>query len=349
MKAVILQESGKIEIKDVKEPQILKGDILLKTKYAAICHTDIKILTGKKKVKYLSFPRILGHEFIGEVVEKGESHTRFNMGDLIIPYPGIFCGKCEYCLSGNHNLCQNMEALGYNLDGGFAEYVRLPQSIFDNNRSRVFKISSEFSPRTACLLEPVSCCFNAMKQSNVKEGDTVLIIGLGFMGLIMVQMARIFGATRVIGSDPIEFRRSKARELGADSVLDPTEENYKEKIKDLTYGQGAEVVIVALDNPRISEEALQFVKAGGSLNLFGGTPHGSQICIDPNIIHYKQVNLVGTSGYRLQDTNKVLKIIEKNVINVESLITGIYPLDRFKEALENVINYKDIKAVISFN
>lgn len=348
MKAALTLEPERIEVKEVETPSVSGGDVLLKTEFAAVCSTDVKIFTGKKKVDYLDFPVVLGHEFVGKVVETGKEHEKFNKGEYLVPYPLISCGECEQCLKGNQNLCTETSALGYNYDGGFAEYVRLPGQIFNNARSRVIKLPDEFALKKASLIEPVSCAFNGLKRSRVTEGNSVLVVGLGFMGLVMVQMARLFGATQVVGCDPIEGRRKKAKALNADSVLDPSEEGYEEKVLNLSSGKGFDAVIAALGSPPVFEDSLKYVKRGGTLNLFGGAPHDSQIEINPNNIHYGERDLVGTSAYQLNHSRDVLNIIESDQIQLNKLITNQFPLKDTEEALESVANNEDIKALISF-
>jgi len=350
LKAAILKAPGeKISIEDIQKPSLQGKDVLLRTEFAGVCTTDLKIITGAKNVSYLTFPVTLGHEFVGEVVDIGPKHTRFNKGDYIVPFPAIFCGECEQCLSGEHRLCQgHIEALGYNYPGGFAEYVRLPGHMFDSNRSRVVRIDEGISHKLASVLEPISCCFHGIEQSQVKMGDTVLILGLGFMGLVMAQVARLYGASRVIGSDPLVSRRKLASDVGADVVLSPFEDDYREQVLAATDGKGADVVIAALALPSVFEDGLRFVKAGGTLNLFGGSAAGSVMSVDPNIIHYKEVAIVGTAGYRYQDVSGILNILEDGQLQIEQLITNIYPLDEINVALEANLENSEVKTLIKF-
>lgn len=349
MKAAITNGIEEVEIKEVEKPSISSGDILIKTEYAAVCSTDVKIFTGKKKVGYLDFPVILGHEIVGKVVKTGEAHTRFTPGNRVAPYPAFSCGECEQCLTGNQNLCPDMEALGYGHDGGFAEYVKLPEPMFDNARGRVVSVPDDLSSKVASVIEPISCAYNGLTQSRVEPGDSVLVVGLGFMGLVILQMARVFGASHVIGSDPLKERRKKALQVGADLVVDPTEEGWDERITDLTSGTGADDVIAALGAPQVFEDHLQFVKKGGSLNLFGGAATGSEITIDPNVIHYNEIDLVGTSSYKLGHIPDVMNILEGGLIEIEDLITGTYPVEQAEEALASVAENRDIKSLISFD
>ncbi len=350
MKAAVLEEpGGQIKIQDIAVPEVRGRDILLKTKYAGVCTTDLKIYTGKKKVSYLKFPVVLGHELVGEVVKVGPEHERFHEGDYVVPMPAIFCGECEQCLLGEHRLCQgHIDALGYTLPGGFAEYVRLPGVMCDNNRSRIVKVKEGMSLKVASLLEPISCCFHGVEQSRVRVGSTVLILGLGFMGLVMVQVARLYGASKIIGCDPIPSRRKLAREIGADIVLSPSEENYEEQVLAATEGKGADAVIAALALPSVFEEGIKFVKPGGTLNLFGGAASGSKMCVDPNVIHYKEVSVVGTAGYRYQSIPRILKVLESGALRIEELITKIYPLERVQEALEANLTNREVKVLIGF-
>jgi len=349
MKAAILEAPGSpITIRDIPIPKVGGADVLLKTKYAGVCSTDLKVMTGKKRVDYLDFPIVLGHELVGEVVDLGPKHELFKRGDHLAPFPAVFCGRCPLCLSGEHRLCQgSIKALGYNIQGGFAEYTRIPGEMFDNSRSRVFRVPDGISLKVASVLEPIACCFHGIGQSRVKLGDTVLIMGLGFMGLVMLQIARMFGAAHVVGVDPIPERREMALELGADAALSPEAEEYESQMREYTSGIGADAVIAALAIPEVFEKSLQWVKAGGTLNLFGGAASGSQITIDPNIIHYKEVSLVGTAGYRFQDGHRILELLRRDVLHIEKLIKT-YPLEQINEAFNANLRKQGAKNVIAF-
>lgn len=349
MLSALTKEPGHIEVRDTEKPEVNSGDLLLKTSYAAICSTDIKMFTGKKKSDYLEFPIVLGHEVVGKVVKVGDNHERFASGDSLMLYPGIGCGECDFCLTDAHNLCQNRSALGYNFDGGFAEYVRIPEPFFNNNRGRVLKVPDGLPLKRAVLFEPLSCAYNGIQQSRITEGDTVVVVGLGFMGLLFAQLAQLKGALQVVGIDPITDRREKAKDIGVDTVLDPSSVNVKEILKEETGEEGGDAVVAALAVPEVFEDSLELVKSGGTLNLFGGAPSGSEISIDPNMIHYNEIDLVGTSAYRLKDALTVRNIMMDGVIKPEKLITAEYPLEQIEEGMELAAENKEIKVLINFN
>ncbi len=347
MKAAVLERTGSIEVRDVPKPQVSGREVLLKTVLCGVCTTDIKIATGKKKASSIALPRILGHEIVGRVTEVGNDHDEFSPGDLVVPYPGISCGRCEYCRGNRHRLCRSMGGLGYNVDGGFAEYVRLPGELLDNTRSRVLRVPDSLPLIVASLLEPVSCCWNGVKQSRVAPGSSVLVVGLGFIGLVIMQLARVFGASEVIGLDPIQTRRERAEGLGADAVFDPTARGYGSDLMGLTHGEGVDAVIVALGDPRVFEAVLGFAKRGGTVNLFGGAPHDSTISLNPDLLHYEEIELLGSHGYRLQDAGIVMGLLRSGRINVESLVDGaIYPLEEISTALNDAAEHRVLKAIV---
>jgi len=233
MRAAIFLGKQSIEIREVDRPTITSGEILLRVKSCAICSTDIRIIR-EEKTRGVRIPSILGHEVSGEVVEIGGEVPTFKEGDRVAIAPVIPCKSCYYCMKGMENMCLNRTAIGYEYDGGMAEYMRVPaQAIKSGN---VVKIPDSLSYDEASLLEPLACCINGIRKAKVGLNSVVVIIGAGPIGLMHLRLSKIVGAAQVIVSEPLESRRRSAQEFGADRCVDPQEQNLAEVVLESRYG-----------------------------------------------------------------------------------------------------------------
>ncbi|MCF6097133.1 alcohol dehydrogenase catalytic domain-containing protein [Thermovorax subterraneus] len=343
MKALVFHGPGHISIEEVCVPEISDEEILVKVKYAGVCGTDVRIYKGAKKIPS---PKIIGHEFSGEIVRVGERVRQFKVGDRVTVYPMISCGQCYCCRDDRKNICVNRKTIGYEIDGGFAEYVRVPKDAIE--KGNVIKLPAEIDYLEAALSEPVTAAYHGIKRSNLKGGQKLAIFGAGFIGLCHVQLARMIGPESIIVIEPKEEKRVLARELGADLLIDPALKNTKKEIFDFTDGEGVDVVIVDVGIPNVIEEALTCVKKGGTLLLFAGSPENSRISIDPNWIHYREINFTGSSAAVPEEQWEVLNMIASKKINVRRLLSEVVTLDEWKKAFEMKENYLALKTLIKF-
>ena len=242
MKALVFEGPNKIELKDVPIPELKAGELLLKVKACLICGTDIRIFRGKK-TKGVRTPNILGHEFSGVVEKVGEGVDEYKIGDGVSVAPVIPCLSCYNCKHDMENVCLNRNAFGYEYDGAFAEYVKIPaKALLSGN---VYHIPENVDFETIALAEPLACCINGQRNSQIKLGDIVVVIGAGPIGLMHLLLAKHSGA-RVIVSELNEQRRQTALDLGADLVVDPASEDLTQVVLQNTDGIGADVVIMAI-------------------------------------------------------------------------------------------------------
>jgi len=343
LKAAFFYGPNKLKLEEVDKPKISEEEILLKVKVSAVCGTDVRIYEGKK-TKGVRTPSIIGHELVGVVEEVGEKVEDYSVGDRVGIMPVIGCGKCHYCLNGRENVCANRTAIGYEFDGGFAEYVRIPSTAI--KAGNVVKIPDHLSFEQAVIAEPLACCFNGQRKANVKVGDVVVIVGGGPIGLMHVQLSKIAGASTVILSEPIEHRREKGLEVGADLVIDPNEKSLKELVLKETNGLGADVVIMAIGVPTIVNMSANLLKKGGTLNLFAGFTKGVLSELDPNVVHYNEITINGTASLTRSDYHKSLSLIASGQINTEAITTMGYKLDDIEQAIADVKNGTGMKAVI---
>lgn len=344
MKAAVLYAANQVEIGELDKPIAGPGDLVIKVKAAAICGTDGRILTGKK-TKGVRYPSVIGHEFSGEVVEVGEGVTTFQCGDAVAVDPVIPCCACDYCRVGKENVCLNRQAIGYEFDGAFAQYLRIPSIALKSGN--VFSIPKGISYAAAALAEPLACCINGQKNVGIELGDTVVILGAGPIGLMHIMLAKLAGATSIIVSELNETRRLAALRCGADVVIDSSKENLNETIKLVTNGLGADVVIMAIGVPALVNPALGLVRKGGRVNLFAGFSTGAMADIDVNLIHYNELVVTGASALSRDGYQIALELITTNKIDVESLITHRFRLEDAKDAFRCAQDGSAIKVLIT--
>ena len=343
MKAAVVHGKGDIRIESYPTPSAEEGEIIVRTKVSGICATDIKTLLGQGLPKDL--PTILGHEVVGEIAETGAGVSKYQVGDRVAVYPIAVCGECQYCKMGRHNLCEKEFGLAHGIEGGFAEYVRLPREIV--NIGGVVKLPDDLPYEKAVLTEPLSCVYASLKACKVSSGDHVLILGAGPMGLMHLKMAKWAGAT-VISVDLLDDRLETAQRMGADYCLNPNMVDHKAEIKKITDGKGAETVIASLGIPAVIEEHLQLTKNGGTFNIFGGPPAGQMISVDPRWLHYCEITLTGTFAASPVHFRECLDLIINNEIEVEDLISDRFTLDSFLDAVERAKNQEMIRGIVVF-
>jgi L-iditol 2-dehydrogenase len=343
MRAAVFHGPNELKLEEVKRPEINENEVLVKVNASAICGTDVRIFEGKK-TKDVRTPSVIGHELVGTIEEVGAQVKDFFVGDRVGVMPVIPCRKCYYCLNGRENVCANRTAIGYEYDGGFAEYVRIPNVALE--AGNLVKIPDHLSFEQAVIAEPLACCMNGQRKANVKMGDVVVIIGGGPIGLMHVQLAKIAGAKSVILSEPIGHRRKKALLAGADVAVNPEKESLFDIVLSKSDGLGADVVIMAIGVPSLINSSVNLLKKGGTLNLFAGFTKGVMSEVDPNVIHYNEININGTSALTRADYQKSLSLIADGQINTTVLTTTGYTLDDIEQAILDVKNGKGMKSVI---
>lgn len=343
MKALVFHGVKDIRIEDVKIPEISDNELLVRVSYAGICGTDVRIYNG---TKIIAAPRIIGHEFAGKIAKVGRNVKDYKEGERVTVYPMIHCGECYVCQDGRTNICVNRKTIGYEIDGGFAEYVRVPAEAIE--KGNVVRIPDEVTDIEAAASEPLTAAYNGIKRCQIKEGDTIVIIGGGPIGLFHVQLARIEGAGKVILSEPQESKRKLAEELGADLCVNPLDEDITGILMDVTNGEGADSLLLDVGRPEVIESSLGLVKKGGRYVLFAGCPVGSKITIDPNVIHYREIDFTGASSSTPDNQRTVLDLIANGKVNMDLVITDIFALNDWKEGFENKTNYQGLKALIDF-
>jgi len=344
MKAAVLEDLEKIVVKEVETPKIGRGEILVRVKSCAVCGSDLRIYhRGNPRVKP---PQIIGHEVAGEVVKVGEGIENFKVGDRVALGADVPCGVCRFCRNGLGNNCPLNYAIGYQFQGGFAEYIPLNELTVKYGPLHLIPDGLSFDE--ASLAEPLACCINGYELANLKLGDTVVIIGAGPVGLMLVELAKNLGAGKVILSQRSKKRLEISRNFSADIYISSSEEDFVKRVMEETGGEGADVVMVACANPSAQEEALKVVGHRGRVNFFGGLPPGSpRISIDSNLIHYKECFVLGSHGSVPRQHKLALELLAKGRIKGRDFITHHFSLDEIEEAFKVAEGHKGLKVMIN--
>ncbi len=329
MKALVFENIRKPLVKDVPIPSIGPQDVLIRVKAAGICGTDVHIYEGEY---FSEFPLIPGHEFSGVVEDIGEEVTTFAAGDRVTADPNIGCGKCYFCKINQQNQCEHLGAVGVTRDGAFAEYVVIPEE-------KVFSIG-DMSFQDAAMIEPTSCVVWGLQQVPIPIGSEVLIFGAGPIGLLLTQLIKHGGASRVVMVENRANRIELARSLGADVVVnaDGTE---MEALKDLS-ANGFDVVVDATGIPKVVERMIDFVRNGGILFFFGVCPKDATIQISPYEIFRRDLKIYGSFALRNTFT-PAIRLLQNNVVRVRPLLSHSFPFEQFEEALRTMRSGNSMK------
>ena len=325
MQAAVYHGPDDIRVEEVPIPQIGPNEILIRVLSANICGTDLRILHGHHRHYPVGTVRIPGHEVAGEIVDLGENVTKFQVGERVFIAPNMGDGDSRETISGNNNLDPNFRAIGINLDGAFAQFMRVPsEAVLQGN---VMRISPDADPAVAALIEPLACVLRGQNAVNVHSGDVVLVMGAGPIGILHMLLAQVRGAARVLVSEPLKNRRAQALELGADQVIDPVNEDLASIVQEASGGRGADVIIVAAPSKIAQESAMQIAAVGGRINLFGGLPKDDPfIQFDSNSVHYKELIVTGTTACSTYDCLQAADLVNSGGIDLAKLITGRFSL-----------------------
>lgn len=331
MKQAVLSGPLDMQILDVDIPSLEPGDCLLRVESALVCGTDIRIYEGKKK-KNVSYPTVMGHEFAGTIAESnGDLAHGLAVGDQVAVYPLVPCGECVACVRGKANICRNRVAFGYQLPGGFAEYVRVPAAAVQAGN---LVTVNGITPDSAALIEPLSCAYNGLKLIDAPQAHALLVVGCGPLGLMHIRLGVALGIRQIIAVDPSPERLEVAAASGAQLTLTPSPETVS-SIRAFTEGAGVDAMVVAVGRADAFEPYLDALAPGAKVNLFAGFPTGEDtLRIAANDVHYNEYSLIGSSSCHLSDFEYVASLVRSGTLKVDDLVTARMSIDDTVGAIE---------------
>jgi L-iditol 2-dehydrogenase len=335
---------GDIRLEDIPEPTVSAGEVKIRVRNCSTCGTDVKI--SRSGHPNMTPPQVMGHEIAGEITDIGEGVEGWSIGDRVQVIAAIPDGTCQECLAGHFSVCENQLSMGYQFPGGFAEFMIVPREVL--RVDGLNRIPDGLAFAEASLAEPLACVLNGQELARVGEGDTVVVVGSGPIGCLHVRLARARGAAKVILIDLNAERLRIAADLVHPDVAIASESGDPvQAVLDATGGRGADVVITAAASATAQEQGIRMLARRGRLSLFGGLAKDNPtITIDSNLVHYRELVVVGVNGSSPAHNRQALDLIASGRVPVTDLITHRLPLADVLDAIEIVARGEGIKVTI---
>jgi len=345
MKAAFLVSAGEVDVREVPDPPAPAGGLVLQVEACGVCGSDLR--RWKEGPPPGTEGIIPGHELAGVVVDVGRNVTRYVLGDRLAVAPDVHCGLCYYCRRGMYNLCQDLRLVGVTpgYPGGMAEKMVLTDEILTNGIVHPMPPGLPFAK--GALAEPCSSVLAAHHKAGTSLGDVVVIMGAGPIGCLHLAIAKARGAVVVV-SEPSEPRREMAARFQPDAVVDPFHEDLAGRVRQLTHGLGADIVVCANPAPATQTQAVEIVRKAGRVVLFGGLPKANpMVSLDANRIHYGEIQVVGAFSYHPSFHELALDFLDRWLICADLLITHTFSLDRIGEAFEVAASGHALKVIVA--
>ncbi len=337
MKAVRLEGIDQIFVHDVEKPVPGPEDLLVRVEACGICGTDRHLLHGE----FPSTPPVtLGHEFSGIIEEMGGAVSGFAVGSRITGNPNIHCGRCDQCQVNRVNLCRNLSAIGIHRDGGFSEFVIVPQK-------QAYALPLSLDPLHGAFCEPLACCLHGVDIAQIKTGSSVIVLGGGVIGLLTVQLARLAGAATVVLVTRQESKRTLAETLGATHTIDPGAGDVTARISGPSgmLPGGADVVIECAGVAETVEQSVRLARSGGTVVILGVMAQGAKVSFEPFDILFRELRVLGS--FINPDTHgRAAAMIASGIIKVGPLISRTISLDEAPEAIRNPARPGEVRALV---
>lgn len=326
MKSAVFLGKHNIQVMEQEMPKPGNKEVLIQVMACGVCGSDVHIYEGDQGSASTVPPQIQGHEFSGVVVEVGSEVSSCKVGDRVCVDPADNCNECYYCSNGMMGHCENMGAIGTNIDGGFSQYCKVPGRL-------VHQLADDVSFIEGAMAEPLACCINGADRSDIKVSDNVVVYGGGMIGLLLLQLARLRGAANVVLVEPVEQKRLMAEKLGASFTIDPTKESVKESLKKHGINH-IQVVIETCGLKGTSEEAIEIVDRGGTVVLFAVTSVDSKIDLLTYEVFQKELTIKGSfcSPY---DMGRAVELINSHSIDVTMMLAGTKTLEGLQDILRD--------------
>lgn len=322
MKAAVYYGKHDVRIEEIPVPVPRAGEVLIKVRACGVCGTDVHIFNGDEGAAKCPPGTVLGHEFSGEIVSAGTGVKTAKIGDRVCVDPNRLCGRCGYCRAGIGHFCTDIVGIGTTVNGGFAEYCAVPES-------QIYPFPETLSFERAAMTEPVSCCLHGIELCRIECGGTAAVIGCGMIGLLMIQLAKLSGAAKVIAFEPQAEKRAQAASLGADIVLDPRQPGAEEAAADCGR---ISAVIECVGKPQTIEQAIRIAGKYSTVMMFGLTSPDAVISVKPFEFFRKEITL-RASFINPYTQQRALNLISSGRIDVSSMVQPPIPLSGLPEAL----------------
>ncbi|HHT24194.1 MAG TPA: zinc-dependent alcohol dehydrogenase family protein [Clostridiaceae bacterium] len=337
MKAARFYKKHQLLVEDVpiREPE--QSEVVIRIKYCGVCGTDVHIYEGEKGSAQIEPPVTLGHEISGEIVGCGKNAKKFIIGERVVVDPNTYCGNCYHCANDNHHMCDNMIGVGTSVDGGFSENIIV-------NENLVFRLPKEVSFEVGALVEPLSCCVHGIELLNIQMGDHVMVVGAGNIGFMMIQLVKNIGASKIIAVEPNEYRRERAKQFGADIIIDPINDDTDKILLEHNI-PNIEHVIDCAGLVSTAEYSVQYAGKKGKVMLFGLTNPDDTIKVKPFEIFQKELTITSSfvNPFSMQRAVALMKTKE---LHLDTIISDIIDLENINDVFEQKLYQNKGKILI---
>lgn len=329
---------NKFEVREMEFGPLKPDEVLVKNYSCGICGTDVHIYHGEEGSAAVEPPVVLGHEFSGVVEAVGSAVVDLKPGDKVTIDPNIYCGKCTPCRMGKKQNCEHLYAIGVNRNGGFAEYSVCPET-------QCLKVDPDLDLDVAAMVEPLACAIHGIDRAAIQPGQLVVVIGGGTIGMLMVQLAKLSGASTVILSEPIAMRREIGLEIGADAVVDPIHEDLVGRIKEITGRNGADVVIECVGKAFAVEQAFDVAGLGATILIFSVPSVGATAKLPLFDVFKKELKIIG-SLVNPDTHQRAVNLLNSGRLEIKRLITHVYDMEHLEDAIKMQMSNESIKVVV---
>jgi len=335
MKALLCFSQNEFKLEEIDKPEIQKDEMLIEMIYTGLCGSDIVKIFDPVVKK----PAVFGHEVVGRVAETGRNVTGFKSGDIVVTGHHIPCYRCHYCLHGSHSMCRHFKETNI-YPGSFCQYIRLSK---EHIMYTTFKVSPDFNLLEALFIEPLACCIRAMDRIGSRENDLFSVVGTGIIGMLFIQLIKL-SRGRVVAIDLDDKRLSLAGLLGAEYTINPSKKNTVREIKNITAA-GVDIAILSVTNKYTLNDALLYLRDGGTVNIFGASGKESRFEVDFESVYKRELTIMSSYSATPETLRRAHDIIAGKKINLSPLISEVMPLSDFKKGLDLMLKRKIYKAI----
>ncbi|MGM0366831.1 MAG: zinc-binding dehydrogenase [Actinomycetota bacterium] len=335
MKALFCYSKDKFLIEELEKPPVGDDQLLLRMLLCGLCGSDIIKIFDKNTKK----PAVYGHEVVGEVVQKGKKVSRFDIGDVVVAAHHIPCFKCHYCRHKNHSMCRHFKETNI-YPGGFSEFIRLSAEHIENT---TFRLPEGQVLKEAVFIEPLACCIRAMERVETVKGDWFSVVGTGAIGMLFIQLIKLYGC-RAAAIDLDQERLNLARKMGADCIVNPAKDSTVETLR-AASGIGIDTAILTVTNRATVDEAIAYLRDGGTINIFGAAEKNIMVPLNFETIYKREITIKSTYSSTPDTLEKAYRLITDKKVDVSPLVSSPLPLSQFKKGLDLMLERKAYKPV----